>query len=82
MTVETPKQRSLLGKLLRLAAGTGLLIIGIIGLILPIMPGWIFVIPGLLILADFFPPIHRLVTWAKGKLEEEMEKRGMKKPGA
>jgi hypothetical protein len=31
------------------------------------MPGWIFVIPGLLILADFFPPVRKLVDWAKAK---------------
>jgi hypothetical protein len=31
------------------------------------MPGWIFLIPGLLILADFFPPVRRLVDWAKAK---------------
>ena len=47
--------------------GVFLVIIGIIGLILPIMPGWVFVIPGLLILADYFPPIKRLVEWAKAK---------------
>lgn len=42
--------------------------VGIAGLILPIMPGWIFLIPGLVILADYFPPIHRLLVWAKSKM--------------
>ena len=55
----------------RILAGILLVIIGIIGLILPIMPGWIFVIPGLVLLADYFPPIRRLLDWAKRKLEEE-----------
>lgn len=41
------------------------MIVGIIGLILPIMPGWVFLIPGLVILADYFPPVQRLVEWAK-----------------
>lgn len=54
-------------KLLRMLTGFGLLFIGLLGLVLPIMPGWIFIIPGLLILADYFPPVHRLVVWAKGK---------------
>jgi hypothetical protein len=31
------------------------------------MPGWIFLIPGLVILGEYFPPIKRLVTWAKRK---------------
>ncbi len=55
--------------ILRIASGIGLVIIGIIGLILPVMPGWIFLIPGLVILADYFPPVRRLVDWAKSKME-------------
>ena len=47
--------------------GVVLTLIGIAGIILPIMPGWIFLIPGLVILGDYFPPIRRLVTWAKRK---------------
>ena len=55
--------------ILRIASGIGLVIVGIIGVILPVMPGWIFLIPGLVILADYFPPIRRLVDWAKAKME-------------
>jgi uncharacterized membrane protein YbaN (DUF454 family) len=51
----------------RIASGIFLVLLGIIGLILPIMPGWIFLIPGLVILGDYFPPIKRLVEWAKRK---------------
>ncbi len=53
----------------------GLVIIGIIGLILPVMPGWVFVIPGLIILGDYIPPIKRLVEWAKSKIPESVWKR-------
>jgi uncharacterized membrane protein YbaN (DUF454 family) len=56
-----------LRKILHLSSGFFLVILGIIGLILPIMPGWVFLIPGLIILADYFPPIKRLVEWAKAK---------------
>jgi len=56
---------------LRIAAGIGLVLLGIVGLILPIMPGWVFVIPGLLILADYFPAVHKLVLWAKKKARLE-----------
>ena len=63
-----------MGKFLRILGGFGLVLLGIIGLILPIMPGWVFLIPGLIVLADYFPPIHRLVQWAKRKLEETQGK--------
>lgn len=60
---------------LRFAAGIGLVIIGIIGLILPVMPGWIFVIPGLIILGDYIPPIRRLVERVKRRIPESVWKR-------
>ncbi|MCX6590896.1 MAG: hypothetical protein NTZ56_05170 [Acidobacteria bacterium] len=59
---------------MRIAAGVGLILIGIVGLILPVMPGWVFIIPGLVILGDYFPPIKRLLDWAKAKLEAEKAK--------
>jgi len=49
--------------------------IGIIGLILPVMPGWVFVIPGLIILSDYLPPVKRLVEWVKRKIPESVWKR-------
>lgn len=52
---------------LRVSAGVFLVILGVLGLVLPIMPGWIFLIPGLVILGDYFPPVKRLVEWAKAK---------------
>ncbi|MGH9631257.1 MAG: PGPGW domain-containing protein [Bryobacteraceae bacterium] len=56
--------------LVRIIGGVGMLLLGIAGLILPVMPGWIFIIPGLIILADYFRPIRRLVDWAKTKFEQ------------
>jgi uncharacterized membrane protein YbaN (DUF454 family) len=61
-------------KIWRISAGVGLILIGIVGLILPVMPGWVFIIPGLVILGDYFPPIKRLLDWAKAKLEAEKAK--------
>ena len=52
---------------LRITFGIILVIIGMIGGLIPIVQGWIFGIPGLIILADYFPPIKRLLTWAKKK---------------
>ena len=61
-------------KTLRILSGIGLVIVGIIGLIMPIMPGWVFLIPGLVILADYFPALRRLVDWAKRTYEEQKGK--------
>ena len=47
--------------------GIMLLVIGLIGGLIPIFQGWIFGIPGLIILADYFPPFKRVVLWAKKK---------------
>ena len=52
---------------LRIALGVILVITGLIGGLIPVFQGWIFGIPGLIILADYFPPIKRLLTWAKKK---------------
>ena len=51
----------------RITFGVILVIIGLIGGLIPIFQGWIFGIPGLIILADYFPPVNRLLAWAKKK---------------
>jgi uncharacterized membrane protein YbaN (DUF454 family) len=38
---------------IRIAIGICLVILGIIGIVLPIMPGWIFLIPGLILIFPF-----------------------------
>lgn len=65
--------------------GIGLVILGIAGLILPVMPGWIFLIPGLVILADYYPPIRRLVDYLKARFQEAESaflRRKMEKSGS
>ena len=52
---------------LRITLGIILVLIGMIGGLIPIFQGWLFGIPGLIILADYFPPINRLLKWAKKK---------------
>ena len=42
-----------------------LILLGIIGLILPIMPGWIFLIPGILILAKVSRRVDKQVNKTK-----------------
>jgi uncharacterized protein YqgC (DUF456 family) len=55
---------------LRILSGVGLVLVGIVGLILPIMPGWIFIIPGLLLLADYFDSAKKLIDWLKRRWSE------------
>ena len=49
----------------RITIGIVLVIIGLIGGLIPVFQGWIFGIPGLIILADYFPPVKRFLIWAK-----------------
>ena len=51
----------------RITFGVLLVIIGLIGGLIPVFQGWMFGIPGLIILADYFPPIKKLLNWAKKK---------------
>jgi len=52
---------------LKISLGILLVIIGFLGGLIPIFQGWVFGIPGLIILANYFPPAKRLLNWAKKK---------------
>lgn len=54
-------------KTLRISLGITLVILGIIGGMLPVIQGWMFMIPGLWILSEYFPPVRRALEWAKKK---------------
>ena len=58
---------------LRITLGFLLVIIGLIGGLIPIVQGWVFGIPGLIILADYFPPVKRILDWAKSKYGNERD---------
>jgi 4-hydroxybenzoate polyprenyltransferase len=58
-----------LRKTFRIALGVTLVILGLIGGLIPFVQGWILGIPGLLILSEYFPPVKRLVDWAKAKMQ-------------
>ena len=51
----------------KISLGIILIIIGLIGGLIPIFQGWMFGVPGLIILANYFPPAKRLLGWAKSK---------------
>ena len=52
---------------LKISLGIVLVIIGLLGGLIPIFQGWMFGIPGLIILSNYFPPVKRFLSWAKNK---------------
>ena len=49
----------------RITLGVILVLIGIIGGLIPIFQGWIFGIPGLIILAEYFPQLKKYLIGQK-----------------
>lgn len=71
----------------RIALGLGFLILGIIGLILPLVPQIPFLLAAALLLAPDFPPARRLINWVfrrwpklRGKVPKKL--RRLTKKGA
>ena len=50
---------------IKISIGFILVFIGLIGGLIPIFQGWIFGIPGLMILSQYFPPIKKLINKIK-----------------
>ena len=57
----------MLKRYLHISFGALLVAIGLIGGLIPVFQGWVFGIPGLIILSKYFPKVNRLVSWAKRK---------------
>ena len=52
-------------KTFEIVAGVILVIVGLIGGLIPIFQGWMFGIPGLLLLAKHFKLFKKILQWAK-----------------
>jgi len=52
---------------LKISLGIVLVVIGLLGGLIPIFQGWIFGIPGLIILSNYFPLVKRFLSWVKNK---------------
>jgi uncharacterized protein YqgC (DUF456 family) len=68
-----------MGHVLRTVLGVGLLILGVIGTVLPVMPGFVFFAAGIAVLGTdhaivrrILPHVHRVRAW--------LERRGILKP--
>ena len=55
------------GRAVRHILGWGLLILGIAGLVLPVLQGWLFIALAALILAPDVPIFARLVNWIENR---------------
>lgn len=65
-----------MGHLIRTVFGVSLLILGVIGSLLPVVPGIVFFAAGIAVLGTdhvivrrLLPYFHRLRTWSRGWLE-------------
>ncbi len=56
-----------LRKTVEITAGIVLVILGLIGGLIPVLQGWMFGIPGLILLARHFKWAKRILDWAKKK---------------
>jgi len=56
---------------LRIGAGMVMLLIGLVGWALPILPGWLFVIPGLMLLGREFHWARKLLAWLKAHIPKK-----------
>ncbi|MGQ0848168.1 MAG: PGPGW domain-containing protein [Actinomycetota bacterium] len=75
-------RRPLIVRIVLVIAGTVLLLGGVIGLLLPVVPGWVMIIPGLAILATEFVWARRLLDTAKAKASDIRSKVAPKKTNA
>ena len=56
---------------LRIGIGFGLMLVGLLGWILPIVPGWAFMIPGLMLLGREFHWARRTLQWLKDRIPKK-----------
>jgi hypothetical protein len=66
----------------RISAGFVLLGAGLVGWLLPIIPGWLLVIPGLILLSKEFHWARRTVDWARSKLPKKSRDSCEKQPAS
>ena len=56
---------------LRIAGGLGMVLVGLVLVVLPIVPGWWLVIPGLILLGREFHWARRLLAWVQSRLPQK-----------
>lgn len=59
---------ALLWKIVRISTGVLLILVGFVGLFLPILQGWLMIFAGLALLSTHSPAARRVMRWIKTKL--------------
>jgi len=54
-------------RVIRIILGTVFLVLGLLGLFLPVLQGWLFLAIGALFLSVDWPFFHRLVRWIENR---------------
>lgn len=55
-------------KIVSISSGSILILLGIVGLFLPILQGWLMILAGLALLSPHSKCAHGIMTWLKTKL--------------
>ena len=61
-----------ISKIFRVVLGVILLVVGLIGGLIPIFQGWIFGLPGLMLLGSVFPSIKRMTKKIVSKAKKKI----------
>ena len=61
-------------KTIRVIVGIVLILIGLIGGLIPIFQGWIFGIPGLMLLGSVFPSVKRMTKKNVNKAKKKIKR--------
>ena len=64
---------SQISKIFRVVLGVILLVVGLIGGLIPIFQGWIFGLPGLMLLGSVFPSIKRMTKKIVSKAKKKIK---------
>lgn len=56
--------------LIRIIAGWTFFVLGVLGLFLPILQGWLFISIGAVLLAPYVPFFQRILDWVKKKFPQ------------
>ena len=58
----------MLWRFLRIALGCLLILVGLLGLVLPVLQGWLFLGLGILVLSADVPFLHKALCWIEARI--------------